>query len=101
MLEDTPFDNFVRLMKLTAETTSESYAAAAKESMHAKLDPEGEMKLHTLVAKVHAFCDTNDIDRMSFDDFDDEFLAARGLRLVFPHNGDPVVRGVSAAPQYA
>lgn len=88
-------------MKVTADATSESYAAAAKESMHAKLDPKGEMKLHTLMRKFNNFCDENEFDRMSFDDFDSDFLAARGLRLAFPHNADPVVHGVSAAPLHA
>jgi len=74
------------------------YNAAAKESQNAKLDPGGEMKLHTLINKFNAFCNDHDLDRMSYEDFDSDFFSARGLRLVRKRDADEVIQGVAPAP---
>ena len=97
--QDTPFDQYILAMQTTADAPAASYNAATQASMRAKIDRAGKMKLHTLVAKLHAFCDTNDLDRMHFKEFDAEFLESRGFRLVFPRNDDEVVMGVSPAPE--
>eukprot|EP00966_Prymnesium_polylepis_P173340 4009073-Prymnesium_polylepis.2 len=87
----------MRAMQVTANAPPDAYNDAAKLSMNAKIDPAGEMKLQFVKNKLNAFR-SNDLDRMDSEDVDSDFLAARGLRLVFPRNADEVVKGISAAP---
>ena len=133
MPQDTPFDALMRAMQKTTDAPLDAYNEAAKQSMNAKIDPTGELKLCLLINKLHAFCDDNDLPRMIHADdcechdrrkkkakekdprtyttnddhpycggpIDYDFLAMRDLRLVFPHNADPVVQGVAVAPLVA
>jgi len=96
---ETNFDEYMRYMQATTNAPPGAmYNAAAKESQNAKLDPGGEMKLHTLINKFNAFCNDHDLDRMSYEDFDSDFFSARGLRLVRKRDADEVIQGVAPAP---
>ena len=73
-----------------------AFMAARGRSMQLKIDPHGEIKMHLLRNKFGAFCDVNEIERMDWNDIDEDFLQERGLREDVK-NRDAIIKGIAVA----
>ena len=88
----------MRAMKTTADSTGTAYDEARQVSVNAKLDAAGKIKEYFLRHKYNAFCATDELTKMDWEDVTGRaFLKERGLELEFAQHQDTMVCGISPA----